>query len=117
MSWHRHRSMAKRAFVSDDVYDVPGEPYQPCHLSFPARRFGKASSVHRSFQLVWFKRFKWIHYDVPRDAAFCHVCCKAIKEKVIKVSGLTADELDLKAIGNEFVGDLELRKRMLGHFD
>ena len=76
--------MAKRAFEPDDVYDVPGEPYQPCHLSFPARRFGKASPVHRSFQLVWFKHFKWIHYDVPRDAAFCHVCCKAIKEKVIK---------------------------------
>ena len=77
-----------RLFVSDDVYDAPGEPYQPCHLSFPAHRFEKASPVHRSFQLVQFNRFKWIHYDVPCDAAFYHVCCKAIKEKVIKVSGL-----------------------------
>ena len=27
------------------------------------------------------------------------------------------DKLDLKAIGNEFVGELELRKRLFGHFD
>ena len=38
---------------------------------------------------LWFNRFKWIHYDVPSDAVFCHVCCKVIKEKVVKVSGVT----------------------------
>ena len=36
---------------------------------------------------------------------------------VLQIHQEAADELDLKAIGNEFVGDLELRKRMLGHFD
>ena len=37
---------------------------------------------------------------------------------VLHVHQEAADELDLKAIGNEFVGDyLELRKRMFGHFD
>ena len=77
------------SLVPDDVYAVPDNPYQPRHLSFPAHRFGKASPVHRSFQLAWFNRFQWIHCDVPRDAAFCHVCCKAIKEKFVKVSGLT----------------------------
>ena len=82
-------NMASRSFLVDDVYHVPEKPYQPQHLSFPARQFGKASPVHRSFQLVWFNRFKWLHYDVPRDAVFCHICCKAIKEKVVKLSGLT----------------------------
>ena len=36
---------------------------------------------------------------------------------VLHIHQEAADELDLKAIGNEFVGDLELRKRMFGHFD
>ena len=27
------------------------------------------------------------------------------------------DKLDLRAIGNEFIGEMELRKRMFGHFD
>jgi len=35
--------MASHSFVSNDVYDVPEKPYQPCYLSFPACWFGKAS--------------------------------------------------------------------------
>ena len=85
MALHR----ALHSFVVDNVYNVPEKPYQLHHLSFPARRFGKASPVHRSFQLVWFNRFKWIHYNVPRDAVFCHICCKTIKEKLVNISGLT----------------------------
>ena len=27
------------------------------------------------------------------------------------------DKLDLRTIGNEFVGEMELRKRLFGHFD
>ena len=37
---------------------VAKKPYQPCHLSFPAHQFGKAIAVHKSFQLVWYNRFK-----------------------------------------------------------
>ena len=59
----------------DDILDLPNEPYQPRHLSFPLRKFGKASPVSRAFQVSWFNRFTWIHYDVPRDSAFCFICC------------------------------------------
>ena len=58
-----------------DIYDLPSEPYQPHHLSFPSHKFGKSSPVYHSFQVSWFNRFSWIHYDVPREAAFCFICC------------------------------------------
>ena len=35
-----------------------------------------------------FNKFHWIHYDAVSDSAFCFVCCKAIKQKTICVSGL-----------------------------
>ena len=73
---------------SDAFNDIPEKPYQPHHLSFSSRRFGKASPVLRSFQLVWFNRFKWLHYDVPCNAAFCYVCCSALKAKLITPLGV-----------------------------
>ena len=39
--------------------------------------------------MSWFNRFTWIHYDIPRDSDFCFICCKATKEKKLKLNGLT----------------------------
>ena len=36
---------------------------------------------------------------------------------VLHIHQEAVDELDIKAIGNEFIGELELRKRLFGHFD
>ena len=36
---------------------------------------------------------------------------------ILHIHQEAVDKLDLKAIGNEFVGELELRKRLFGHFD
>ena len=64
------------SFTVDDIYDLPDKLYQPHHLSFPTRKFGKASPVCRSFQSGRFNRFTCIHYDVPRDATFCLFAAK-----------------------------------------
>ena len=72
----------------DVFYDIPEKPDQLHHLSFPSQRFGKASPVLKSFQLVWFNRFKWLHYDIPRNAAFCYACCSALKAKLITPLGV-----------------------------
>ena len=36
---------------------------------------------------------------------------------VLHIHQEAVNELDLKAIGNQFVGETELRRRLFGHFD
>jgi hypothetical protein len=61
---------------------VTDQPNQPKNFNFPYKSFG-ASNHKRSFQSSWFKRFNWIHYDTEKDAAFCHVCQKALQNNLI----------------------------------
>eukprot|EP00112_Aurelia_sp_Birch-Aquarium-sp1_P015994 Seg3588.3 transcript_id=Seg3588.3/GoldUCD/mRNA.D3Y31 product="Zinc finger MYM-type protein 1" protein_id=Seg3588.3/GoldUCD/D3Y31 len=58
------------------------EPSQPRNLKFPARSFGK-QNFKRSFQPSWFDKFKWLHYDVDSDSAFCFTCIKALQHNMI----------------------------------
>ena len=58
------------------------EPNQPRNLKFPARSFGK-QNFKRSFQPSWFDKFKWLHYDVDSDSAFCFTCTKALQHNII----------------------------------
>ena len=54
------------SFKVEDTYNLPADkPYQPHHLSFPSRKFGKSSPVYHTFQVSWFNRFTWVYYDVP----------------------------------------------------
>ena len=56
--------------------DIPLEPFQPKHIAFPSRSFGKSAPMNRSFQATWFNKFGWLYYDVTQDAARCFTCCK-----------------------------------------
>ena len=38
----------------EDICDLPLEPFQPKHIAFPCRSFGKSAAVNRSFQATWF---------------------------------------------------------------
>ena len=90
---------ASKVVSSESVLDVPENPFQPTHLTFPQRVFGQTSQTFRSFRSVWFNPYKWLHYDLGKDAAFCFLCCKAVKagkanvtsnaEKSFLVSGFT----------------------------
>ncbi len=42
-------------FKREDVHDVPEQAFQPTHISFPPREFGKRAPVKRSFQATWFQ--------------------------------------------------------------
>ena len=60
----------------------PAEPLQPRSFHFPKREFGKMTVIKQSFNPGWFDRYKWLHYDNAKDAAFCHVCrCAADQKK------------------------------------
>ena len=77
------------SFKSEEIKAMPDKPCQPHHLSFPFRSFGKNAPVNRSFQVSWFNRFPWIHYELDQDVVYCFVCCKAVKEGKIRLTGMT----------------------------
>ena len=61
------------------------EPNQPKNYDFPLRKFGK-ETTERSFQVKWFDKFNWIHYDQEKGAAFCFVCINAEKKNIISAT-------------------------------
>ena len=78
-------------FKKEDVHAVPN---QPTHIRFPRREFGKSAPVKRSFQACW------LHYDVGQDAAYCFVCCKAVKEGKMRLSSQTEESFLVKGFIN-----------------
>ena len=62
------------------------EPHQPRNFSFPKRYFGKTKVVQRSFQVSWFDKFKWLHYDEIADSAYCSLCMSVEKEGKLKAT-------------------------------
>ena len=93
-------SMYRIAISRCDVQDLPEKPFQPCHYRFPSRLLGKATPVKHTFQSLWFHRFKWIHYDVTLDAAFCFSCCKASKEGKVRLTGISEQSFMVKGFTN-----------------
>ena len=72
----------------------PDKANQPANYKFPKCHFGKTKLVSRSFQLQWFQKWKWLHYDEARDLAFCHICSTAVRTGKMK----NCDNVDLTFI-------------------
>lgn len=53
--------------------------HPPVTLILPKRMFG-SKKVERAFRANWCQQFPWLHYNIDRDAAFCHVCMQADNE-------------------------------------
>ena len=85
----KSRSRSSMASSEDVIGDLPLQPFQPMHIVFPSRTFGKSAPVSRSFQATWFNKFKWLHYVVAQDAARCFTCCKAVKDGRAVATGVT----------------------------
>lgn len=90
-------------FTQEDVHDVPDEAFQPPRLTFPRRQFGISAPVNRAFQAAWFNHFnmfKWLHYDIRQDSAYCFVCCKAVKERKVELSSYVEESFLVKGFTN-----------------
>ena len=64
---------------------VPEKNHPTKLFVFPKRKFGKKGE-ERSFIADWCEKYPWLHYDVKRDAAFCHLCMTAAHEGKFLVS-------------------------------
>ena len=96
------------SFKSEEVKAMPDKPCQPHHLSFPFRSFGKNAPVNRSFQVSWFHCFPWIHYELDQDAVYCFVCCKAMKEGKIRLTGMTEASFLVKGMPQEAYPNMKI---------
>lgn len=63
----------------DDTH-LPAKFHPPRNFRFPKRKFG-SKGEERSFRAEWCAKFPWLHYDIGKDIALCHVCMKAEFEK------------------------------------
>ena len=61
--------------------EIPEKFHPPSTYKFPKRKFGSTVITERSFQSHRCDAYKWLHYDKATDAAFCHVCIRAEREK------------------------------------
>ena len=91
-----------------DLPEIGDELHQP-NISFPKREFGKTNIVKRSFQWQWFSKWKWLHYDIERDLAFCHTCVEAVKTGKVKSLGTG----DLAFVSRGFCNWMPLVTRVL----
>ena len=67
------------AIASASTVTIP-----PKSFSFPKRLFG-SKNEKRSFRPEWCDKYSWLHYDAPKDAAFCYICMKVEGERKFKV--------------------------------
>ena len=77
------------ASLSISCPDVGDSPNQPRNISFPKVSFGKAKPVYRSFNVGWFDKWPWLHWDVATERAYCHTCVLAYTQN--KLRSLCAD--------------------------
>ncbi len=89
-----------RVTAETGVMDVPDQPYQPTDCKFPVRSFGNTKPVRRTFQASWFQKFKWLHYDAAKDAAFCFSCCRTVKSGKLKLKGTTENAVLISGFTN-----------------
>ena len=73
--------------VLEDIPTLPSGPnHPPLSFKFPHCEFRKKMIVKRSYQLSWFSKWKWLHYDEDSDAVFCHPCVIASSRNKVKWS-------------------------------
>ena len=63
---------------------IGSSPYQPRNITFPKVSFGKSKVVLRAFNVCWFDKWEWLHWDEASERAFCFTCVSAFKQKKLR---------------------------------
>ena len=91
--------------------EIPEKFHPSSAYKLPKRKFGTTVITERSFQSHWCDTYKWLHYDKTTDAAFCHVCMRAQKERKL----LSSHRRDLAFITKGFTNWKEANKGFSKH--
>ena len=65
------------------VHSISGsKPFHPPrHFVFPKQIIGNRA---RYCQRSWFDTYEFLHYDMSKDAIFCHTCIQAVQQRKIR---------------------------------
>ena len=55
------------------------EPNQSKHYQYAKSKYKETDPCLLVFQLVWYRRYAWLHYSAEKDVAFCFYCCKYLE--------------------------------------
>ena len=75
--------MHAMAVAGNSDRSLPNQLHQPLTFPFPKREFGKKVVSRRSFQILWFSKWSWLHY--VEDVVLCYTCAHAYSEKKTSV--------------------------------
>ena len=65
--------------LGTDRMELPDQFHPGKKFIFPKREFGQKKE-RRSFRAEWCEKYPWLHYDLKRDVALCHLCMRADQE-------------------------------------
>ena len=97
--------------ASTRIDEIPEKFHPPSTYKFPKCKFGNTVITERSFQSRWCDTYKWLHYDKVNDAAFCHLCMSAEKERKF----LSSHRREPTFISNGFTNWKEANKGFSKH--
>ena len=97
--------------ASTQIDEIPEKFHPPSTYKFPKHKFGNTVITERSFQSRWCDTYKWLHYDKVNDAAFCHLCMSAEKERKF----LSSHRREPTFISNGFTNWKEANKGFSKH--
>ena len=84
--------------TSSDPVEHLDKPFHP--QSNHKCRFKTYGNRRRSFQSKWCNQWKWLHYSMASDAAYCFTCCKANRAGHLQGVGCRDDSFISKGFGN-----------------
>ena len=72
-------ALSKYPRIKISTPSIGDQPRQTSSFSFPKKEFSN-NKVTQTFQALWFKKWKWLHYSEKNDVAFCFLCVQAYEE-------------------------------------
>ena len=81
-------ALSKYPRIKISTPSIGDQPRQTSSFSFPKKEFSN-NKVTQTFQALWFKKWKWLHYSEKNEVAFCFLCVQAYEEG--KLFGKSSD--------------------------
>ena len=72
--------------TNKDEDTILREPNQPDYRSIPPQKHTVKKEKEIRFQLSWYEKFKWIHYDETVEGVLCFICVSASQQGLTSIT-------------------------------
>ena len=78
--------LVNSSMASSIVVAIPPKPHQPLHFPYPQKRFGKTKPILRAFEVSWFDKWSFLHYNEANDLVICYTCVLSFNGNMLKLA-------------------------------